>query len=103
MTAEIVIDQDVLKNELDIKRQIKIDLENEVKNLEAESLRIKKRQDILTAAKEGLRNGPDQVLIDGEITAANDKVWDLISIIKKRQSAIGYYERLIMRLEELQE
>lgn len=103
MSTEIIIDQDALKKEIEIKRQFKSELESELKSLKEEASSLKKSQDILTLARNGMNSGIDIALTDNEIKSINDQVWKLLKIIQERQNAIGYYERLITRLESFQD
>ena len=102
MTVEINIDQNVLSNELDLKRQFKSELENELDSLKVEASNLKKRQDILTSAKEGML-GIDKDLINEEIKTINNRVWELMENYQNKEKIIAYYKRLIRRLEAMQE
>lgn len=102
MAVEINIDQNVLSNELDIKRQFKIELENELYALKVEASNLKKRQDILTTASEGML-GIDKDIIGEEIKDISNQIWRIMENYQNREKSIAYYERLIERLEKMQE
>lgn len=102
MTVEINIDQNVLSNELDIKRQFKSELENELDSLKMKASNLKKRQDILTSVREGML-GIDKDIIDEEIKTISNQIWDIMENYQNKEKAIAYYKRLIRRLEELQD
>ena len=101
MTTEIIIDQQVLQSEIDLKRQFKAELEAEVEGLKSEASLLKKRQDVLTLATEGMKSGIDLTIINDEIKSLNDEIWRILETLNKRNNAIEHYERLLERLEEL--
>lgn len=102
MTVEINIDQNVLSNELDIKRQFKSELESELDGLKVEASYLKKRQDILTTVSEGM-SGIDKDIIDEEIKTISNQIWTIMENYQNKEKSIAYYKRLINRLEKMQD